>query len=121
MRKNRIITALPWYAFYFFIILSSFSCVSNKNVVYFNNLPDTVKLQLDKLSLPAKMVQVNDVLEISVEIKQISNRSATVHQRVVRKHDQKLIAEADVTFAMVDNTTMKSVPIDDELRAMLTA
>ncbi|MBK7440188.1 MAG: acyl-CoA thioesterase [Bacteroidetes bacterium] len=64
---------------------------------------------------------LNDVLEISVEMKQMSNRSATVHQRVVRKHDQKLIAEADVTFAMVDNTTMKSVPIDEELRAMLTA
>ena len=64
---------------------------------------------------------LNDVLEISVEMKQMSNRSATVHQRVVRKHDQKLNAEADVTFAMVDNTTMKSVPIDEELRAMLTA
>ena len=64
---------------------------------------------------------LNDVLEISVEMKQMSNRSATVHQRVVRKHDQKLIAESDVTFAMVDNTTMKSVPIDEELRAMLTA
>lgn len=64
---------------------------------------------------------LNDVLEISVEMKQMSNRSATVHQRVVRKNDQKLIAEADVTFAMVDNTTMKSVPIDEELRAMLTA
>ncbi|MBK8344447.1 MAG: hypothetical protein IPL12_14685 [Bacteroidetes bacterium] len=71
-------------------------------------------------SLPLISV-LNDVLEISVEMKQMSNRSATVHQRVVRKHDQKLIAEADVTFAMVDNTTMKSVPIDEELRAMLTA
>lgn len=66
MRKNRIITALPCCVIYFFIILFSSSCVSNKNVVYFNNLPDTVKLQLDRLSLPAKMVQVNDVLEISV-------------------------------------------------------
>jgi len=66
-------------------------------------------------------VVVSVTIEISVEMKQMSNRSATVHQRVVRKHDQKLIAEADVTFAMVDNTTMKSVPIDEELRAMLTA
>lgn len=66
MRKNRIITALTCCVIYFFIILFSSSCVSNKNVVYFNNLPDTVKLQLDRLSLPAKMVQVNDVLEISV-------------------------------------------------------
>lgn len=63
---------------------------------------------------------LNDELLISVEMKNMSNRSATVHQRVVRKLDDKLIAEADVTFAMVDNTTMKAVPIDDELKAILT-
>jgi len=66
MRKNRIITALPWFPVYLFIVLFSSSCVSNKNVVYFNNLPDTVKIKLDKLPLPPKTVQVNDVLEITV-------------------------------------------------------
>lgn len=64
---------------------------------------------------------LNDELEISVEMKSMSNRSATVHQRVVRKADGKLIAEADVTFAMVDNTTLKAVPIDDELKQILTS
>ena len=42
------------------------SCISNKNVVYFNNLKDTTRLQLDKLQFPLKSVQVNDVIEITV-------------------------------------------------------
>lgn len=64
---------------------------------------------------------LNDVLKISVELKQIGNRSATVHQIITRDSDDKLIANADVTFAMVDNTTGRSVPLDDELRKILEA
>lgn len=66
MRKNRIFTAWPWYVICFPVILLSTSCVSTKNVVYFNNLPDSVKIKLDTLAVPAKVIQVNDVLEISV-------------------------------------------------------
>ncbi|CAN5735580.1 polysaccharide biosynthesis/export family protein [soil metagenome] len=66
MRKNRIITALPWYIVLFTIILFSSACINTKNIVYFSNLPDTAKLQLNKLPLPPKTVQVNDVLEITV-------------------------------------------------------
>ncbi|MEZ5015136.1 MAG: thioesterase family protein [Chitinophagales bacterium] len=58
---------------------------------------------------------LNDVLEISVDIKEITNKSATVHQNVIRQGDQKLIAEADVTFVMVDNASGKSIPIDADL------
>jgi polysaccharide export outer membrane protein len=42
------------------------SCISNKKIVYFNNLPDSAKIQLDKLQPPETIVQINDVLEISV-------------------------------------------------------
>lgn len=66
MRKNRIITALPWYVIYISILFYSTSCVSYKDVVYFNNLPDSLKIQLDTLRIPAKTIQVNDILEISV-------------------------------------------------------
>ncbi len=62
---------------------------------------------------------LNDLLNITVETKNIGNRSATVHQRVTRVGDDKLIAEADVTFAMIDNLTGKSVPIDAELIALM--
>ncbi len=63
---------------------------------------------------------LNDELIISVELKNLGNRSATVHQKVVRKIDEKLIAEADVTFAMLDNLTGKSVLLDDELKELLS-
>jgi len=62
---------------------------------------------------------LNDVLNVSVELKSMSNRSATVRQEVIRESDKKLIAEAEVTFAMVDNTTGKSIPLDDEMRSLL--
>jgi len=42
------------------------SCISNKKIVYFNNLPDSTKIQLDKLQPPGTIVQINDILEISV-------------------------------------------------------
>jgi len=66
MRKNRISIALPCCVIYLCIIFFTTSCISNKNVVYFNNLPDSVKIQLDKLPVPAKVIQVNDILEITV-------------------------------------------------------
>ncbi|MEP6846258.1 MAG: polysaccharide biosynthesis/export family protein [Panacibacter sp.] len=66
MRKNRVSIALPCYVIYFLLVIFSASCISTKNVVYFNNLPDSVRIQLDKLQAPAKVVQVNDILEITV-------------------------------------------------------
>ena len=62
---------------------------------------------------------LNDELSISAEVKTIGNRSATVHQDVVRKKDGKLIADADVTFAIIDNATGKTIPLADEIRALL--
>lgn len=62
---------------------------------------------------------LNDELFITVEVKNFGNRSATVNQTITRKSDNKLIADADVTFAMVDNVTGRSIPIDDDLKSML--
>ncbi len=50
----------------------------------------------------------------------MGNRSATVHQKLIRIADKKLIADADVTFAVIDNTTGKSVALNDEMRKMLS-
>ncbi len=63
---------------------------------------------------------LNDELQISVEMKTMGNRSATVHQKLIRIADKKLIADADVTFAVIDNTTGKSVALNDEMRKMLS-
>ncbi|QEC69060.1 polysaccharide export protein [Panacibacter ginsenosidivorans] len=66
MRKNRISITMPCYVIYLFIVFLTASCINTKNVVYFNNLPDSLKIQLDKLPVPDKTVQVNDVLEITI-------------------------------------------------------
>jgi thioesterase-3 len=62
---------------------------------------------------------LNDELQISVEMKTIGNRSATVHQKLIRMGDKKFIADADVTFAVIDNATGKSVALNDEMKNML--
>jgi thioesterase-3 len=64
---------------------------------------------------------LNEVLTVTAETSRVGNRSGTVAQKVIRKSDNKLIADAEVTFALVDNTTGKSVPIDEELKALLTS
>lgn len=62
---------------------------------------------------------LNDELMISVTLKNMGNKSASVHQVITRKADQKIVADADVTFAMVDNTTGKAIELNDEIKKML--
>lgn len=66
MRKNRISVTASCYVIYLCMCLFATSCISNKNVVYFNNLPDTTRIQLEKLQFPPKNVQVNDAIEIII-------------------------------------------------------
>ena len=62
---------------------------------------------------------LNDELMISVTLKNMGNKSASVHQVITRKADQKIVADADVTFAMVDNTTGKAIELNDDIKKML--
>jgi polysaccharide export outer membrane protein len=47
-------------------VIFSTSCISTKSATYFNNLPDSAKIQLEELQPPPFAVQVNDVLEIAI-------------------------------------------------------
>src|SRR3954451_13361196 len=57
-----------WLLIYFCIalLISSTSCISTKSATYFNNLPDSTKIELEKLQPPPFVVQVNDVLDIAI-------------------------------------------------------
>ena len=44
----------------------SASCISSKSITYFNNLPDSVRIQLDSLQAPQVIIQVNDLLQIKI-------------------------------------------------------
>src|SRR5689334_2115951 len=47
-------------------IIGMQACINTKNVTYFNNLPDSLQIQLVKLQPPQQLIQVNDVLTIRV-------------------------------------------------------
>jgi polysaccharide export outer membrane protein len=47
-------------------IVCTQACINTKNVTYFNNLPDSLQIQLAKIQPPQQLIQVNDVLTIRV-------------------------------------------------------
>src|SRR5689334_18309118 len=51
---------------YVCVMVSGSSCISTKSLQYFNNLPDSTKIQLNSLQPPPFVVQVNDILEINI-------------------------------------------------------
>ncbi len=42
------------------------ACINTKNVTYFNNLPDSLQIQLLKLKPPPQLIQVNDILTVTI-------------------------------------------------------
>src|SRR4051794_12756909 len=51
---------------YSFITVFATSCISTKSVSYFNNLPDSPKIQLESLQPPPFEVEINDILDIHI-------------------------------------------------------
>ena len=63
---------------------------------------------------------MNDVLIVESVIKSIGRRSAVIRQTVKRKGDEAtLVAEADVTFVLLDTRQQKSAILEGELLAYL--
>ncbi|MDH0342624.1 acyl-CoA thioesterase [Chromobacterium haemolyticum] len=65
---------------------------------------------------PATM---GDELVIETGVKSIGTRSAVMHQRVSLAGSGKLVAEADVTFAVFDAKQGKAVALDGKLKELL--
>ncbi|HEY6976269.1 MAG TPA: polysaccharide biosynthesis/export family protein [Chitinophagaceae bacterium] len=65
MSRNCVSVWLLIYSCVILVIFST-SCISTKSATYFNNLPDSAKIQLEELQPPPFAVQVNDVLEIAI-------------------------------------------------------
>src|SRR5689334_19652524 len=42
------------------------ACINTKTVTYFNNLPDSLQIQLAKIQPPQQLIQVNDILTIRI-------------------------------------------------------
>ena len=61
----------------------------------------------------------NDTVILETAIEKIGNSSMKFNYRIMRKKDQKLLAEGYTVNVFVDRKTMKSVKIPEELRLAL--
>ena len=59
---------------------------------------------------------VDTVLDIHSKMKEIKARTGIIHQEMVNRATGKIIADADVTFAVIDTATGRSVPLEGDLR-----
>ncbi len=62
---------------------------------------------------------MGEVLQIVTSVKSIGTRSCIMHQIVTLQGSDTLVADADVTFVIVDTHTEKAALLDGELRAAL--
>lgn len=62
---------------------------------------------------------VNEEIEVVTSLSRIGNKSAVMHQDVVLKGTDTLVADADVTFVVTDQKLQKAVALDGELRSAL--
>jgi len=62
---------------------------------------------------------MGEVLQIVTSVKSIGTRSCVMHQIVTLKGSDTVVADADVTFVIVDTHTEKAALLNGELRATL--
>jgi thioesterase-3 len=62
---------------------------------------------------------LDQILAIQCAMAKIGHKSATIHQKMFIKGSDKIIADADVTFVVIDIATQKALPIEGELLTML--
>lgn len=62
---------------------------------------------------------LHDELRVDTYLKKLGSRSVTVNQQVMNDKTGTLVADADVTFVLVDNVAMKAVSLTDEFIASL--
>ncbi|MBL8251792.1 MAG: acyl-CoA thioesterase [Candidatus Competibacter sp.] len=62
---------------------------------------------------------MGEILDIASSVKSIGNRSCVMRQLITLKGCETVVADADVTFVIVDTRTEKSALLEGELRAAL--
>ena len=63
---------------------------------------------------------LGDTLEIHSELVKIGNTSMTIHQDAFIKGSGRKSIEADITFVMMDLKTQKLLPVEGEMKGVLT-
>ncbi len=81
----------------------------NKGLAFF-----IVKITIN-YRLPAT---IGHILEIKSNLRRFGNRSGVFSQKIHLKGTDERVADAEITFVVVDSKTGKAVPIQGELRAI---
>ncbi|WP_020587917.1 acyl-CoA thioesterase [Desulfobacter curvatus] len=58
---------------------------------------------------------IGDTLEIRTCISHLGAKSGALRQKIILQGTDTVVAEADVTFAMVDRNTQKALPFEGDL------
>lgn len=62
---------------------------------------------------------MGEILQITTSVKSLGARSCVMHQSIALKDAGTLIADADVTFVVVDTRTEKAAVLEGELRTAM--
>lgn len=60
---------------------------------------------------------LGDIASIECAIKNVGNKSVTMYQKITDKNTGKFIADADVTFVLLELKTFKPQVINEELKS----
>jgi thioesterase-3 len=81
--------------------------------------------ELEKLDITFLVVNINinyrhpailgHILEIHTGMSHISGKSAKVHQEIRIKGSDRIVADADITFVIIDNLSQKVLPIKGDI------
>jgi len=84
---------------------------------------DEIDLWLPRVHLECdfhRVAQLDDLLEVSVYVGRIGNKSMRLDFEVRRKGEEELVATAHFVLAAVRKDTFESVPVPDLLRQRLS-
>lgn len=83
---------------------------------------DELKIWLPRVHLECdfhRVARLDDILEVSVWVGRVGNKSMKLNFEVRRKGKDELVATAHFVLAAVNQTTFETVPIPSELREKL--
>jgi len=87
---------------------------------YQNLLDQDLDIQVVSLTVNYRApARVDDVLEARIRAGRIGNTSFTVHLEFYRYGDGLLVAEADITYVLIQPSTMTKTPVPDAIRETL--
>lgn len=95
----------------------------------FEKTADLVELNAKGLAFTVVNININyrrpamihDVIRVETQIAQWHRRSAVIRQEVKNKASGELVADADVTFVILDTRKQKTAALEGDLLEMLKA